>query len=276
MKIRQSSSFLFTLIREVSAGRMLPAAMQRPYVWRKADVEALCDSILSGFPIGAFLMWAPGEKADLTCLAKGRLGPMLPAKDVETSNPYCLLLDGQNRLATLAWMMAQEFTDLPDASEAERETWMGDERLVLDYVAQSVKFVPAEQAGLGLRLPAWTLVSSATDVTYSSAMQLIRSLWLTEWSASFSDAEIQEFIKLWDRCCDRFREARTTETVIENATADEARHAFLRICRVGIPMAQEDFDRAIGWLPSEGKAKHDSANQGNAGNALIKDALAAK
>lgn len=43
------------------------------------------------------------------------------------------------------------------------------------------------------------------------------------------------------------REARTVETLIQNATAEEARHAFLRICRVGVPMSQEDFDRAVGW-----------------------------
>lgn len=252
MEIKQRSSFLLSLVREVAAGRMLPAAMQRSYVWQKADVEALCDSILSGFPIGAFLLWAPGTKADLTQLAKGRLGPILPAAKDATAgyNAYSLLLDGQNRLATMAWMMLREAPpELADASDAEQDTWLGDERLVLDFASRSVKFVPNDEADQGLRLPAWTLMSTATSDARGSAMKLIRQLWKDTWPAHSTEAEIEAFMTFWDDSCARFREARTTETIIESATADEARHAFLRICRVGVPMAQEDFDRAIGWSP---------------------------
>lgn len=255
MEIRQRSSFLVTLVREVASGRMLPAAMQRPYVWRKDDVEALCDSILSGFPIGAFLMWSPGPKADLSQLAKGRLGPLMPASsDAPGYNPYSLLLDGQNRAATLAWMMLREDDELPeltDVSDAERETWLGAEQLVLDWATRSIKFVPKEEVQVGLRMPAWTLLSNSADDARGTANKHWRKLNKEVWPKYASQAEIDDFIALWDTACDRFREARTTETIIEGATADEARHAFVRICRVGVPMAQEDFDRAIGWAPAK-------------------------
>lgn len=141
MKIRQSSSFLNLILKDVASGRLLPAAMQRPYVWRKADVEALCDSILSGFPIGAFLMWAPGSKADIAQLARARLGP-IEARGVADGS-VSLLLDGQNRLSTLAWMMASEPPALADLSPAEVDTWTGPERLVLDFGTRALKFVPA-------------------------------------------------------------------------------------------------------------------------------------
>lgn len=252
MEIKQRSSFLMTLVREVASGRMLPAAMQRPYVWGKSDVEALCDSIMSGFPIGAFLMWSPGPKADLTQLAKGRLGPLLPAS-AAGYNPYSLLLDGQNRAATLAWMMLRWDEELPalaDVSSEERETWLGDERLVLDWATRSVKFVPKDEVEVGLRMPAWTLLSNAGDDTRGTANKHRRKLDKEVWPRYATQEEADEFYAFWEHACDRFREARTTETIIEGATAAEARHAFLRICRVGVPMSQEDFDRAVGWTPA--------------------------
>lgn len=243
-----------SVVREVASGRMLPAAMQRPYVWKKADVEAMCDSIMSGFPIGAFLMWNPGPKADLSQLAKGRLGPLMPAAaDTLGYSPYSLLLDGQNRAATLAWMMLRDDDVLPemaDLSPAEQATWMSGERLVLDFVTRSVKFVPVEEAAVGLRLPVWMLFSGSANSTRVTASAHMRMLARDVWPKYATQDTIDDFYDLWDHACNRFREARTTETIIEGASPAEARHAFIRICRVGVPMLQEDFDRAIGWTPA--------------------------
>lgn len=245
MRITQTSDFLVSLVREVATGRMLPAAMQRPYVWGKADVEALCDSILSGFPVGSFLLWAPGAKADLSTMAKPRLGPIAPGS-TEGAPPYKLLLDGQNRLATMAWMMTEEPAAVPEPSDAERETWLSGNKLVLDFATRSMHFVPAEQAESGLRLPAWTVLADSRAERFNNAMRLIRKkndVWLKD----FTQEQIDELLTFWDRARDSFRDARTATTIIENATAEQARHAFLRICRVGVPMTQEDFDRAVGW-----------------------------
>lgn len=254
MEIRQRSSFLMTLVREVASGRMLPAAMQRPYVWGKADVEALCDSIMSRFPIGAFLMWNPGPKADLTQLAKGRLGPLMPASGDVGYSPYSLLLDGQNRAATLAWMMLRPDDALPaldELSAAERATWMAGESLVLDWESRSVKFVPQDEVEVGLRMPAWTLLANASEDSRGTANKHWRRLDKEIWPQYADREEADDFLAFWEKACDHFREARTTETIIEGASPAEARHAFVRICRVGVPISQEDFDRAIGWNPAE-------------------------
>ena len=254
MQVRQTSSFLLERVRDVAAGKIRPAAMQRPYVWRKSDVEALCDSILSGFPIGSFLLWAPRSNANFAECALERLGPVSSA---ETNQPEYLLLDGQNRLSTLAWMMVREpVKSLKDASKAEKDTWLGGERLVLDHASRSIKFVPAEESDRGLRLPAWTVLSNADrlaqsvnkEISLESSMQFVYSRWNGEWTKRFKSSDVDDFIKLWEHSCNRFRGARTTETIIDNATVSEARHAFLRICRVGVPISQEDFDRAISWI----------------------------
>lgn len=254
MEIKQRSCFLLTLVREVASGRMLPAAMQRPYVWTKVDVLALCDSLLSGFPIGAFLAWSPGRKANLAELARCRLGPLEALSAHEAGfDPYSLLLDGQNRAATLAWMMHRSDSDLPDTPDSaviERETWLSGEVLVLDWATRGFLFVPASEAESKLRMPAWTLFSNASEGTRVTANQHYRALMAKVWPAYAAQDEIDDFIEFWDKSCDRVREAQVTLTVIEDATPAEARHAFLRISRVGVPMSQVDFDNAVGWTPA--------------------------
>lgn len=254
MKVKQKPKVLMTLLRDVASGRILPAAMQRPYVWQKAEVEALCDSIMCEFPIGAFVMWNPGPKADLSQLAKGRLGPLLPANTDASYSPFSLLLDGQNRAATFAWMMVRDEDDVPqlaDASDAERATWLGSERLVLDWATRSVKFVPKDDVEVGLRMPAWTLLSTANDDARGTANKHWRRLDKDIWPQYADRKEADSFLAFYELACDRFREAWITETTIEGATRAEARHAFQRLCRTGVPMSQEDFDRAIGWNTDE-------------------------
>lgn len=221
----------------------MPAAFQRPYVWSRDDVLALCDSIISGFPIGGFLIWNPGPKADLSKIARGRLGPISIGDRSKTRRPTGLLLDGQNRLATIAWINAQHdggISGLEGLSEIERSTWCAGDVLVLDGATRSICFVPAGCANEGLRLP----VSVVTNGILPSRLLLDR--WNGQWK-DFADAEKEDFVAFFDQCQQRFLSARLSLTEIDDATAEEARHAFMRICRVGVPMSQEDFDNAISW-----------------------------
>lgn len=253
MRINQNSGFLLEMVRAVSAGRVLPAAMQRPYVWSRANVEALCDSIMSGFPIGGFLLWAPGDHFQPHQIAKDRLGPIRAAAPEEVSRHYMLLLDGQNRLATLAWMMQRAPTpiEISNPSRMETETWLGDVQLVLDFESRSVLFVPKAEAAVGLRLPAWTLVLSTDSASHHAVSSTVRTLW-ARWVTEYPQEVVDEFMDLWDLAKQRFMGARITETVIEGATPAQAREAFMRICQVGVPMSVEDFDKALAWTaPAE-------------------------
>ncbi len=113
----------------------------------KKNVEAMCDSIVSGFPIGSFLLWSPFEKYDLTLISKGHLGSIRPPTNAKYTS---LILDGQNRLATLAWMMEQNVNEVKNISGIEAETWLSREVLVLDFETKSIIFVPNEEANNGL------------------------------------------------------------------------------------------------------------------------------
>ncbi|KWU19139.1 DUF262 domain-containing protein [Burkholderia cenocepacia] len=238
MRIEQKAGFLVDFVRDVSRGGLVPAAFQRPYVWRVPDVLALCNSIQEGFPIGSFLLWTPYGKADMTSVGRRRLGPIEVAGD----NPHAsMLLDGQNRLATLAWMMRDETVELPqDLSEAEDEVWGGSQRLVVDLSARSIDFVAKDEAAVGFKLPARVLLDRKVQ------MQLTRECWATSW-APLPEAEKDAGLKWLDEVTNTFYDARVVATSLEHASAAEAKRAFLHICKVGVPMSAADFDAAIAW-----------------------------
>lgn len=244
MKIEQSHNFLQSFLTDVLHGDLLPAAMQRPYQWSKADVEAFCDSVLSRFPIGGFLIWAPGEVADITKLSKARLGPVV-ATEAPQHKATGLLLDGQHRLATLAWLMLRDSPLAGDYSVMEGEIFLGDEVMVLDYASRSMKFVSREQAATTLCLPAWTVFRHASNDFYSAAMKHVRKFYVDHEHAD--EESVQGLMEFWDDSCQAFMDARVSSTVIRDATPEQAKHAFLRICRTGVPMSAEDFDLAVRW-----------------------------
>lgn len=243
MRIEQNSAFLFDLVKQVQAGKVVPAAFQRPYVWEKSDVIALCESLLAGYPIGGFLSWIPQERVDLAKVGRRRLGPLECASP---ENGMALLLDGQNRLASFAWMMLSDEMRLPqDLSDAEQRTWACGERLLVDLARRELAFVGAKDADSGFRAPAWVMLGG------TSASMCIRQLWNGSWQA-FPAADVEAGVNWLDKAQDRFRFSRITETVLDRATVEEARQAFLHICRVGKAMTSGDFAAAVQWV-SESK-----------------------
>ncbi|MFK4706137.1 hypothetical protein ABIC83_002976 [Roseateles asaccharophilus] len=237
MRIRQSFVELSTILKDVRSGRLLPAAFQRPYVWSKDDVLAMCESLLRGIPIGSFLIWSPGAHEDLSSAARHRLGPITASTSLGFGY-HSMLLDGQNRLATLAWIMNDGSAPIPgDLTDQERGVW-GSDVLVLDLGERRLKFVPAAAAAEGFVIPAWTLIRNPRT------NQLCRDLYNTSWS-HLSEAERDAGSEYLDRCIDAFSNALVIVTEMQDATRQEALDAFKHICRVGVPMSEQDFAVAL-------------------------------
>lgn len=236
MRITQHTTFLSSLLDSVRKGAMRPAAFQRPYVWGRAEVMALVESILARYPIGSFLTWTPGDAADLSGLGRTRLGPLDCA-----ATGHSLLLDGQNRLATLAWL-AQDWSSPAPAclSEQEARTWDSGERFVADLAARKLEFRPIGQADQGVTLPGYCLFD------WSLFNREMRLRWGSQWKGT-PDTVLDEGLRWFDECVNAFAEARIVVTEMERASAAQAKHAFLHICRVGVPMSEADFDAALGW-----------------------------
>ncbi len=89
---------LSRLLQEIQRGEILIPRTLRPFVWTDEQRLALVDSIYSGYPIGAILVWRT-QKHRLTTYET--LGPLrLPPEDGgQSTRQY--LLDGHQRMATL-------------------------------------------------------------------------------------------------------------------------------------------------------------------------------
>jgi hypothetical protein len=72
--------------------------MQRNYVWRSTQVRDLLDSLYRGYPTGSILLWDTGTVPEIK-------RPSLESKDTSSLRPPLLLLDGQQRITSLATIM---------------------------------------------------------------------------------------------------------------------------------------------------------------------------
>ena len=233
-----------SVLQQVKKGTLVPAVFQRGYAWFEADVLAFFESILRGYPVGSLLLWTPPAEVKLQDVAKSRLGPIQRDEGLE---PASLLLDGQHRLSTMAWLMFDPSQPYPtDLSAAELSIWSPERRLVVDIEQQRLAFVPADEADSGFRLPAHVLVDSR------AINQYMRERWDTLWAGISADAKDEGF-KWLDTCTDAFREVRVTLTDIQGATVEEAKDAFLHICKVGVPMSTQDLDATVSWVGSHNR-----------------------
>jgi hypothetical protein len=91
---------IITQVEDLLLGRVVIPSIQRDFVWMRPDVRDLFDSLYRGYPVGALLLW----KTDLAV-------PFKTAAVVQTArsaHPPLYLLDGQQRLTSLAWVYRPE------------------------------------------------------------------------------------------------------------------------------------------------------------------------
>ncbi|MDB0012021.1 DUF262 domain-containing protein [Paracoccaceae bacterium] len=82
---------------------------QREFVWNKARIRELVQSLLNSYPVGGILVW----KTDNPPQLKG----LTFKKDIETNRSYQVLLDGQQRSTALYMLITGELP--PYYSQAE-------------------------------------------------------------------------------------------------------------------------------------------------------------
>ena len=83
------------LVRMIERCELGLPEMQRPYVWRSTRVRDLLDSLYRGYPSGTILLWESDKKvAQRKIAVEQEAGPV--------TNNHLLLLDGQQRLTSLA------------------------------------------------------------------------------------------------------------------------------------------------------------------------------
>lgn len=122
-----SSRTIGAVIDDMNRRYLLPA-IQRPYVWSSAQVIALFDSLLKGYPISSFMFWAVDDttKAELRCYKF--IENYRPDAINEPTRPdgreTILVLDGQQRLTSLLIGLRGTFSEkAKGARHANAAAW---------------------------------------------------------------------------------------------------------------------------------------------------------
>lgn len=264
MKITANQNlYLPTLLREVRRGNIAPAAFQRGYAWKEQDVLNLVQSISSGYPVGSIMIWN-ARATDHRIAVRNRLGPIV----LEADKPEVgVILDGQNRLASLAWLTRRSGDRVPmhGLSPQEFEVWARGNVVAINLPEsiKAMKVSPDADLVISFISPGDLRENNASHVEFSeiidsrSLQALLRKKWDSEW-LGFSEMEKDSMAELLDRVNRRFTEAAIGTTFIEDATPEDARRAFLRICKAGVPMSEADFNSAMTWDPGHSDEEGDA------------------
>jgi hypothetical protein len=157
-----------------------------------------------------------------------------------------LILDGQNRLSSILWAArAMEAPKRPEYAYSiqEMNAWCSGQTLVADSLERRLHFVPTPEARSSTRFPLGRIMAG-------TMLQLVRSVdvYAEMESAGIPDSDLNWFL---DDVPDFFRRKKTTVTEISDATADEAFDVFLRVCRTGQPVTDEDISAAHRWMTGQ-------------------------
>lgn len=132
--------------------------IQRQFVWDAEDVRDLIDSIVSGYPIGAIIIWEPSSEFP---------SAPLMGKDCEDTRRY--VLDGQQRLTALSLVI--------NGWQIER----GDKTIrtsAISYVPETGRFYLSEKKGIDVSLIVKAALADAEALTrlqrnYSSVFRKV-------------------------------------------------------------------------------------------------------
>lgn len=91
---------IISQVEDLLKGRVVIPSIQRDFVWMRPDVRDLFDSLYRGYPVGALLLWK-------TNLAVPFKTAAVVQADKSVHQPL-YLLDGQQRLTSLAWVYRPE------------------------------------------------------------------------------------------------------------------------------------------------------------------------
>ena len=89
------------LVDKVQRGELTLPEMQRRYVWPATRVRDLLDSLYRSYPSGTILVWETDENIETRELA-------VKSSKAPTTSQKLLLLDGQQRVTSLAAILAGE------------------------------------------------------------------------------------------------------------------------------------------------------------------------
>ncbi len=132
-----STSTIGALLKEVNRRYFLPA-IQRPYVWKAAQVSMLIDSLMKGYPISSFMFWSVDGalKEDMkiySFIENWQPGMQNPPASSD-GRDVILVLDGQQRLTSLQIALRGTFSEKVKYKRRSNPDAWSEKTLYLDLL----------------------------------------------------------------------------------------------------------------------------------------------
>ena len=231
--------FLGKLVERILTGKIRVPRFQRPFVWKQADLHALLDSVLCGFPIGSILVWDTANSVETT----QSVGPIEVSPHPGGLVGY--LLDGQQRVSTLVGTLR-----LPDAAKSIVHDV--DWRVYCDLDTREFLRKPAD----GVKPHHFPVSSLLNTAGFFAACRRIESV-------SVDESTAQRWLDEADRLASAFRDYQIPLVHIREANLDIAVTVFARLNRTGRKMTADQMVSALTY--QEGQfhlaAKFDQFNE---------------
>lgn len=122
MATRIKTYDLHRLVRFIESKHVAVPEFQRGFVWKTGQVKKLFDSLVKQYPVGSFILWETTQNIDARTLD----GEDLPQKKY-------LILDGQQRMASIYYLCRQKVFVLPHIKDKFHETCNNREKHVIDF-----------------------------------------------------------------------------------------------------------------------------------------------
>lgn len=218
---KEVSYSMSKLVEDIDVGEIGLPDIQRPFVWTKAKVRDLFDSMYSGFPVGYLLFWG---NANVN-------GARQIGTDGKQAVPRLLIVDGQQRLTSLYAVLRGVPVVAEDYSE---------DRVKVAFRPRDAHFAVPDAATE--RDPEFIADISQLWVGDVSRNRFVKGfLERLRASRDVSEEEEDHLTEAIDRLYDLqsypFTALELSSTIDEEKVAE----VFVRINSKGVPLNQADF-----------------------------------
>lgn len=209
------------LARRILTGDIVLPKFQRGFVWDRAQILTLLDSVAKGFPIGSVLLWQSRQELR----SENRIAELdidLPRPDY----PVNYLLDGQQRLSAICGAMFWK----PDAAGSR---W----NIAYDLRAQTLVHLDALDDPPLHQIRVNKLADPAVFFAHVAALDTLQA----DDKDQLKVAATQLF--------NRFKDYKIATVTLGDMSIEDVAPIFERINSTGTPLTIVDLMRAATWSP---------------------------
>lgn len=202
--------FIDDLIFNIKEGQYSVPAFQRKYVWDRANIIELFDSIYNGYPIGSVLLW----QTDLDIAKNENFAFVKSNKDSQ------YILDGQQRITTL-------YNCLFDTGKDE--IW----NIYFDLISKKFIHLPFD----GEKKPEYFPLSKLINTTdfLKESMRLLR------------ETENESLLEAAEKLANTIRKYKLSIILLIGGDIDSAIEIFTRLNRTGVEILTIDIIKALNY-----------------------------